>query len=239
MPLRAINFDSLQGQWEFFQSERDCPPLPEEYSPPFPDDDLLIISHDTIARFQFPNFLLSREKYRMENGKLFSDSTKFYAIAELDSGILKLHMRDCYVLLFKRVELNSESMKTISVLLHDTINPVMMLGKLTMVTHFVPDDEAAYDFYPPVKMPDAFWISDTNQALEIYRSGVIYLQAGTKVRPFNIAFINFDLSWYAHRSDFYSMYLPYVILTPGQWWTGESFEVRYEMKETDWVRAHH
>lgn len=236
--MGAITIADLQGQWTLVKCFRDCPPPAREYLPAPPEENTLIFDHDTIRAFRFPYVMLFSEHIQLDSAKLITEKHSTYASAQIDSGRLILHMRDCYTCIYRRDTFDRNELKTISILQYDTINPQLILGRLTMVTHFVPDDEAAYDFYPPIRMPSSVFISDTAQASAIIKKGIIYLKAGGKIRPFYVMGIYWESSFYTHRSEFLSIELPYLIVTPGNWWNGESFKVRYQMTESDWAKAY-
>lgn len=225
----------LQGTWVVEKIlHNDDQPIVQEYVPPRPDDNIWIFEGDTLFRFFFPFQTEGKEKIKIDSGKLYRSANRYpFAYLRLDSGKLLASIRDGYTLRFKRAAITGDSAKVIGVLKRDSINPGMLLCSYTMVTHFEPDDEAAFDFKPPVKMAMTISFRDSAAARSAIRSGIVYIQAGGVLRPFHLGEIRWKRSFYEEGELFYPLLIPELVLYPGDWWTKESFQVIYRPKHAD------
>lgn len=232
---QLVTKELLQGQWSLDKIWRtEHHQMVEEYSEPLPDDNLWIVHGDSMAAFNYPFSILSHDTYKLDSNRFRPNGHFWYdGLIQMDSGRIVLSMRDGTMMRFRRDTFSGDTMKVLQTLLRDTFNATLLTEKYYMVTHFVPNDEEAYDSVPPVKMPNAFSIADTTAALKMIRSGKIYLTANGKMRPFYVTGIEWDYSFYAHRWEFVSVDVPILTLSPGEWWTGEPFQVIYRADEKE------
>jgi hypothetical protein len=229
-----LSLDSVQGVWQLSKWTRPEKGLEViESFPPLPDDNIWIFEGDTLFRIYYPYQCEGIEKVRIDSDRMFTgNSNRFpYAVLRLDSGRLVASVDDGFQLHFSRKPLTGDSAKAVQQLQRDSVNYHLLVGKFAMVTHFVPDDEAAYDFKPPVPMPSSIWLANGTSALGAVQSGVIYIQAGSRRRPFYLREIRWNgyLSW-ENEQGVWNL-TPELVLVPGEWWEGEPFQVIYKMPE--------
>ena len=158
-----------------------------------------------------------------------------YATVSYDSSTLTLSMPECITMKFKRDTFNSETVRLLKVLDRDTLNPYLLVGKYTMITHFVPDDEAAYDQFPPVKMKTTITIKDSTAARRLIHKQTITLSVNGKLQNFHVEYIEWHgyFGWQPPGIPQEYHCQPEFVITPGNWWHGESFRVHYQAKEAE------
>jgi len=231
-----VTGEILQGQWslEKIWHAADYPGLVEEETPRLPDDNIWIFGGDSLVRFNYPFYFIANDHFTLDSGRLYLHTKRWpFATCSIDSGKLVVGVSDGVMMRFRRDTFDVNTSRLLNTLRRDTINAGLLTENYYMVTHFVPDDAEAYDFQPPVKMPNKISLSDTTDALTMIRTDKIYLKAGRKKRAFYVARIEWDDTFYAHRSEFVSVTVPVLILWPGEWWTGEPFQVVYRANEKE------
>jgi hypothetical protein len=235
--VHEISTEFLQGQWSLEKVYRIEKEIAQEYSPSLPDDNIWVFTGDTCIRYDYPFYMIERANFVIDSGLLVYPGWKFgFALLKTDSGKLLAYMNDA-ILIFRRDTLSNSILNCLKVLQRDTINPGLMLEKYYLVTHFAPDDEEAYDYTPPVKMPKKISIKDSSQARELIHSDVIYIRVGGKKRAFRLVSVDWDGTTYGDRSGFYVMDAPVITLASGDWWTGDPFQVIYRANEKKMIKS--
>jgi hypothetical protein len=135
--------------------------------------------------------------------------------------------KEVYYYYFKKDTFDSN---TVRPLINDSINWDCLVGKMNIVTHFEPDDEAPFDVTFPIEIPEQLIIEDTHEAKSIFESKKIMLMIDNKERAFSIEEYEWD---YLKRHSKYPKSGAKVsgitlYLKPLEWWKGEKFRVVYK-----------
>jgi hypothetical protein len=228
-----VTLEFLQGQWSLVSISRIEQMVAEEYVEPLPDDNIWIFHGDTCSRFNYPFAFLSESQIQIDSDyvNLNGVQWKFFTTHQ-DSSFLYAGVN--HVLLkFHRDTLSANINHCLTILRRDTINPGLLIGKYTMITHFVPEDEAPFDLFPPVKMKSVISVEDSASARRIIHSRTIKLSVNGALQEFHIKQINPNCwsEWFSGETPIPCHCSPEITITPGKWWSGEIFEVHYKTKE--------
>jgi hypothetical protein len=224
---REVTMDFLRGQWTLEKTEYTEPVQAMEYFPPEPSDNLWIFSGDSLMRYNYPYTFLEGVNVRIDSGRLFKPSGRHpVAFLRSDSGKL-VAKYTWFTLTFRRDTLPEKMLSCVRLLQRDTINPGKLIATFTMITHFEPDDEAAFDFELPVKMAKTISLPDSAHVRAAVRSDILYITTDGRQRPFHLVSVQWERASYTVHDTEQMVLVPVIIVTPGDWWTGEAFQVLY------------
>lgn len=229
---QPITAETLQGTWILESWTIQPETIAKEYSPPRPDDNIWIFKGDSLSRFYFPLQIEGKEQFLLDSSSLYiRESYRPLVTLRLDSGKLFARYYNGFEFRFRRTNLTGDSANIVRILSSDGVNSDLLIGKYRMITHFVPDDEAAYDFTPPVKMSRQFTLSDSAQACELFDTFKIFLKVDGQQRSFAVTGLEWEYSYALYRGEYYTYYVPVITFAPDEWWNGDPFEVVFRADE--------
>jgi hypothetical protein len=170
---------------------------------------------DTVYQYRYPCEYYYKDAFRIQSDSIYlGDSKQPYAHIKIDRDKLLLTFQGCISMSFDR---DTFDKATLEMLKRDTINPECLLGKMSIVTHFEPDDDAPFDVIPPVNMPKHINI-DHKLFASIRKTKSIELLIDGKKRRFYVVGLRAD------------KFKPSILLEPAEWWEEDIFMVTYEGK---------